>query len=116
MPLRRKLLIANALLLVSLLAMAGLSLLGLRRQQDHLQASFREYAALQLVESGTVKRIAARPKLADRAEGKSAVLPELRMGLEDLRPYKALLGMYDRLLPAEIGPADQARAKELTRS
>src|SRR4051812_39616075 len=116
MPLRRKLLIANALLLVSLLAMAGMSLVGLRRQQDHLQASFREYAALQLVESATVKLMAAKPKLADAAEIEGAVLPELRAGLDDLRHYKALLGMYDRLLPAEIGPADQARAKELTKS
>src|SRR3954454_9039518 len=121
MPLRRKLLIANALLLLSLLAMAGLSLQGLRRQQEHLQASFREYAALQLVESATVKLIAAKPKLtgrdlADRAAVKNAVLPELRTGLEDLRHYKALLGMYDRLLPAEITQADQARAKELTKS
>ena len=116
MLLRRKLLIANALLLVSLLAMAGLSLLGLRRQQEHLQASVREYAALQLVESATVKLIAAKPKLIDRSEVRNVVLPELRVGLEDLRHYKALLGMYDRLLPPEVAATDQARAKELTKS
>src|ERR1700759_1270373 len=104
MPLRRKLLIANALLLVSLLAMAGVSLLGLRRQQDHLQASFREYAALELVESAAVKVVEAQPKLTDRAEVGKTVLPELKAGLEDLRRYKAMLGMYDRLLPPEVGP------------
>ena len=116
MALRLKLLLINALLLVSVLAMAGLCLSGLMKQQKHVHASFREYSALQHVESAEVRLIAANAKLHDPKLELAKVLPILRSALDDLRDYKALLGTYDQLLPPEIGIQQQADAKARTRS
>ena len=65
MTLRAKLLIINAVFLVSLLVLAAVSLWGLRLQRDHVEASLAEYKAMQLVESAEMKVISAKAALHD---------------------------------------------------
>lgn len=115
MALRRKLFLGHALLFVSLLAMAALCLRGLLQQRRHLRALFGEYAAMQLVESAEVRVIATKSRLRDPHVPASQSLSELQIALDDMRHYKALLGMYDRVLPPEIDSARQADAKTRTR-
>ena len=107
--------LVNVALLLGLLAIAGGSLGGLLLQREHVKSSLKEYAALQLVESAEIRVVQAKAKLHEPGITPAAIAPELRLALQDLRKYKALLGMYDRLLPGEITAQQQLAAKEKTK-
>ena len=111
MTLRRTLLLVNIALVVALLAITGGSLAGLWLQRGHVKASLREYAALELVQSAEVRVVQAKARLHEPGVTPADLAPELRLALQDLRTYKAMLGMYDRLLPDEITANQQALAK-----
>jgi two-component system NtrC family sensor kinase len=113
--LRAKLLWINALLLMGLLALAGVSFWGLRVQRHHVEASLAEYRALQWVESAEVKVISAKAKLTETSATAATLLPEFRSAMDDLRNYKALLLSYDTFLPAEIPKSQKADAKARTK-
>jgi two-component system NtrC family sensor kinase len=120
MTLRRKLLLVNAALLVCCVAVAGASLWGLLLQRGHVRGSLRMYAALQRVESAELKVVAAKARLSEAGVGAAAlesdILPQLRSAQQDLKTYRALLGMYDRVLPAEVTDSQQAEVKQKTKA
>ncbi|MDB5293065.1 MAG: zraS 4 [Phycisphaerales bacterium] len=116
MTLRRKIIIVNLVLLASLLAIAGVCLHGLRLQRSHVEASLREYKALQLVESAQMRVVAAKSHLHNEGAIKDKVVPQLKLALTDLRQYKAVLSTYDSIMPPEINANLQAEAKQKTRS
>ncbi|MDB5300331.1 MAG: hypothetical protein JWO87_1994, partial [Phycisphaerales bacterium] len=102
MSLRTKIILVNVVLLASLLAIAGVCLRGLRLQRAHVEASLREYAALQLVESAQMRVVAAKARMHDEGMIGSQVVPQLKLALADLRQYKAVLSTYDAVMPPEI--------------
>ncbi|MDB5173737.1 MAG: zraS 6 [Phycisphaerales bacterium] len=116
MSLRTKIILVNVVLLASLLAIAGVCLRGLRLQRAHVEASLREYAALQLVESAQMRVVAAKARMHDEGMIGSQVVPQLKLALADLRQYKAVLSTYDAVMPPEITGNLQAQAKQKTRA
>jgi hypothetical protein len=85
MSLRRKLIIKDSLILLSLIAVVGACLGGLLRQRSHVQASLDEYAAVRLVESATAHVVSANAQL----DGKQVDSQNYPMNFTRRRPTSA---------------------------
>ncbi|HEX4123654.1 MAG TPA: HAMP domain-containing sensor histidine kinase [Tepidisphaeraceae bacterium] len=106
----------DVFLLLALLLLIGGALWGLHRQQLHVQASLGEYAALQNVETAEARLGAYQQAVhAGHARDPQAV-GDLRSAVLAIGQYKAMIGQYKTVLPAEITPDLQASVKSKTQA
>ena len=102
MSLRRKILVKDAILSVSLLLLIGSALWGFWRQHQHVQASLTEYNALQRVEdaAGSLAKFQQAARTGETSNAQS--VSHLRESLSSLRLYLRVLNIYNVVLPPEI--------------
>jgi signal transduction histidine kinase len=116
MSLRRKLIIKDLLILVSLICVVGACRGGLLRQRAHVQASLDEYSAVRFVESANAHLVSVNTQLDEKQPDFSKLASELRAAQKDLRWYKAMLTQYKTALPSEVSTGEQDQAKLTTQS
>jgi len=102
MSLRRKILVKDGVLLLSLLLLIGSALWGFWRQYGHVQASLKEYRALQQVEqaANSLSKFQLAVRAGDAASPRS--ISHLHDALMALRQYLLVLNVYNAVLPPEI--------------